>query len=118
MKTLEDLQKLVVQFRDDRDWAQYHRPKDMAISLSLEAAELLEHFQWKEGADVDSHIRDAKQDIGDELSDVMYWVLLMAHDFGISIEDAFIKKLHKNAEKYPVDKSKGRSEKYSKLRNE
>jgi len=115
MSEIESLTKTAVKFRDDRDWKQFHNPKDCAISLALEAAELLEHFQWKTGDAVDAHIRDNKEEIADELSDVMYWVLLMANDLGIDIREAFLKKIEKSALKYPVEKSRGSNKKYTQL---
>ena len=110
---LQTLQRLVVKFRDDRDWKQFHNPKDMAISLSLEASEFLEHFQWKNADEIAEHISKDKADVSDELADVMYWVLLIANDLDIDLEDAFLRKLNKNAAKYPVDKAKGNHKKYT-----
>ena len=68
-------------FRDARDWKQFHNPKDMAISLSLEASEVLEHFQWKSNDQMEEHLIVKKDEVADELADVLYWVLLMGHDF-------------------------------------
>lgn len=106
---------MVVQFRDDRDWGQFHNPKDSSISLVLEANEVLEHFQWKSTEEQAAHVISKREDIGDELADVLYWVLLLSNDLNIDISEAFIKKLAKNAAKYPVSKSKGRSAKYTEL---
>jgi len=114
--TLAELQKKVIAFRDLRDWKQFNNPKDLALSLTLEAAEVLEHFQWKATKeDIDKHIKTHKKEIGEELSDVLYWVLTMSHDLEIDLADAFQKKMIKNAKKYPIKKSKGRREKYDKL---
>lgn len=114
--SIEDLQKQVIAFRDLRDWKQFNNPKDLALSLSLEAAEVLEHFQWKATKkDIDDHIQKHKKEIGEELSDVLYWVLTMAHDLNIDLADAFEKKMIKNDKKYPVKKFKGRREKYNQL---
>ena len=114
-ETVEDLQKLVVSFRDARDWKQFHNQKDMALSLVLEAAEVLEHFQWKNKEEIEKYIETNKVEIGEELSDVLYWVLLMSHDLNIDLRKAFIKKLEKNDKKYPVAKARGRHTKYTKL---
>jgi NTP pyrophosphatase (non-canonical NTP hydrolase) len=114
-KTLDDLTKKVVEFRDVRDWKQFHNPKDEALSLLLEAAEVLEHFQWKSEEEIDKYIIDSKNDIGEELADVLYWVLLMSHDLNINLADAFEKKLKKSGEKYPVEKAKGNHKKYTQL---
>jgi len=115
MPDIRELIDQVVAFRDERDWKQFHKPKDMAISLMLEAAEVGEHFQWKNDQETEEHIREHREDIGDELADVLYWVLLMSHDFDIDIVDAFSRKLEKSAVKYPVEKSKGNHMKYTEL---
>jgi len=115
MSDIAKLQDLVVQFRDERDWKQFHNPKDCAISLSLEASEVLEHFQWKSEEDVEEYVKSHKEEIGEEIADVLYWVLLMSSDLGIDISDAFVKKLEKNVQKYPIEKSKGKSTKYTEL---
>lgn len=112
---IKEMQNKVSQFRDERDWKKFHNPKDMALSLSLEASEFLEHFQWKDGAELDKYIVEHKDDLGDELSDVLYWVLLVAEDLDINIEQAFLTKLKKNELKYPIHKAKGNKAKYTEL---
>lgn len=115
MNPIEALTKRIIEFRDKRDWKQFHNPKDVAISLVLEASELMEHFQWKNPEEIEKHLADKKDDVADELADVLYWVLLMAHDLNIDIEQALIKKLEKNELKYPEDKAKGLHTKYTEL---
>jgi NTP pyrophosphatase (non-canonical NTP hydrolase) len=115
MTDLDVLQRLVLQFRDERDWQQFHNPKDMAISLVLEATEFMEHFQWKNADEIKRHLADRKEEIEDELADVLFWVLIIAHDFEIDIDRAFRAKLEKSAAKYPVEKAKGRHTKYTEL---
>ena len=112
---IKDLQKSVVKFRDARDWKQFNNPKDLALSLVLEAAEVMEHFQWKSEIEIDEYLKKHKADVGEELSDVMYWVLLMANDLKIDVVKAFEEKLKKNELKYPVAKAKGRHTKYTEL---
>jgi NTP pyrophosphatase (non-canonical NTP hydrolase) len=109
------LTQKVVEFRDKRDWEQFHNPKDMAISLVLEASEVMEHFQWKNQEEMDRYIKTNKRDIADELSDVFWWVLLMAHDLDIDLGIALPRKLKETAKRYPVRKSKGRHTKHDKL---
>lgn len=111
----EGIQQKIVAFRDARDWKQFHNPKDLALSLVLESAELMEHFQWKNQGEVLDHIKKNKEDIEDELADVLYWVLLIAHDLDINLEEASNRKLQKNDEKYDVKKSKGNHKKYTEL---
>lgn len=109
--TIQRIQK----FNEDRDWHQFHNPKDMALSLVLEAAEVVEHFQWKNTEQMLEHIENRKEDIADELADVLYWVLYMSDEFGIDILSALNKKMDKNEAKYPVDKAKGSNKKYTEL---
>lgn len=112
---LEELQKLVVAFRDERDWKQFHNPKDMAISLVLEATELLEHFQWKNSEEIGRKLSTHHKEISDEVVDVLYWILLIAHDLDIDLSKEFKRKLLENGQKYPVSKSKGTHKKYTEL---
>jgi NTP pyrophosphatase (non-canonical NTP hydrolase) len=109
------LQQRIIDFRNKRDWKQFHNPKDIALSLVLEATEVLEHFQWKNDIEVQEHVIRHKADIGEELADVLYWVLLMSHDLEINIADALERKIDKNEQKYPIDKAKGSNLKYNKL---
>ncbi|MDO4554924.1 MAG: nucleotide pyrophosphohydrolase [Lachnospiraceae bacterium] len=102
----------ILKFRDDRDWKQFHNPKDLAISISLEAAELLEVFQWT-GADTSSDTKIEK--IKEELADVINYCVLMADVCGLDIDEIVQEKIKRNAEKYPVEKAKGKSDKYNKL---
>jgi NTP pyrophosphatase (non-canonical NTP hydrolase) len=115
MNELEEITKAIIKFRDKRDWKQFHNPKDCAISLSLEASEVLEHFQWKSKEEMEKYAIDKKDEIGEELADVLYWVLLMSHDLKINVLDALGKKIKKNEAKYPVGKAKGKHTKYNKL---
>ena len=111
--TIADLTKLVLKFRADRDWQQFHNPKDMALSLTLEAAELMELMQWRNGAALERHLQVNKQRVGEELSDVLGWVLLLANDLQIDLAQAFRQKIRHNEEKYPVEKAKGSAKKYT-----
>lgn len=115
MKKIEELTKKLIAFREARGWKKFHKPKDLAVSLSLEAAEVLEHFQWKSEEEIEEYIKTHKDEIGEELADVFNWVLLMSHDFGIDIASASNTKISKNEAKYPVEKAKGKHTKYSKL---
>lgn len=115
MKNINDLTKKIIKFCDARDWNQFHNPKDLAISLVLEATEVMEHFQWKNKEEIEKYVKTNKDEIGEELADVLYWILLMSHDLKIDVLEALEKKILKNEEKYPVEKSKGRHTKYNKL---
>lgn len=99
----------VLKFRDDRNWKQFHNPKDLAISINLEAAELLEIFQWS-GADV---VCESKMDrIKEELADVLNYCILMADACGLDMDEIIQAKVKKNNEKYPVEKAKDSAKKY------
>lgn len=102
-------------FIDERDWNPWQRPKDLAISLNLEAAEVLEHFQWKEGNELEHYLIDHKEDLSDELADVAIYLLELADVLGIDLSEAIDEKMKKNALKYPVEKSKGTNKKYTEL---
>lgn len=115
MSDIEKLTKKILEFRDARNWKQFHNPKDVAVSLCLEAAEVLEHFQWKSKEEIEKYIRSHKEAIGEELADVLYWVLLLSYDLEINIAEALDKKVDKNEKKYPVEKAKDRHTKYTQL---
>lgn len=103
----------IIKFRDDRDWKQFHNPKDLAISISLEAAELLEVFQWSaEDTACDNKI----EMIREELADVFNYCVLMADACGLDIDEIVQEKIKRNNEKYPVEKARGSKEKYNKLK--
>jgi dCTP diphosphatase len=104
---LKELIKEILQFRDERDWKQFHTPENLAKSISIEAAELLENFQWE---------RDFKKDrVQEELADVMMYCVLMADVLEVDLKEIMKHKLEKNKMKYPVSKAKGRSTKYTEL---
>lgn len=110
---MDEMRDRIVAFVKARDWEQFHNPKDTAISLSLEASEVLEHFQWKSPEEITEYIAGHKAEIGDELIDVLYWVLLMSYYMKIDLPDAFERKMAQNEKKYPADKAKGSHRKYT-----
>ena len=103
----EDVKKEVIKFTEDRNWDQFHTPENLAKSISIEAAELLECFQWNAEYD--------KEAATEELADIMNYCILMADKMGVNIEQAIMDKIQKNKEKYPVEKSFGSSKKYTEL---
>ena len=109
MTDIQNITESLVQFRDERDWDQFHNPKDLAMALSIEAAELLELYLWKspEEASVDK--------VKDELADVLSFAFLLANKYGFNITEIIQDKIVKNALKYPVEKSKGTSKKYDEI---
>ena len=115
MNDLKAITQKILKFRDERDWLQFHNHKDMALSLCLEAAEVLEHFQWKSAPEVETYVQNNKEELSDELADVACYLLELASNLGIDLSAAIDSKLQKNALKYPVEKAKGRITKYNKL---
>jgi NTP pyrophosphatase (non-canonical NTP hydrolase) len=113
--TLSQLTDLVLRFRDERNWKQFHTPKDLAINLALEAAEVMELVQWRNGPELEAHLRARRQDLADELADVLHSVLLLAHDAQIDLGDAFVAKMKDNARKYPVEKARNSAQKWNLL---
>lgn len=108
----KDIIGLITDFRDKRNWKQFHNPKDLAISINLEASELLEVFQW---SGIDLECSDKTDKIKEELADVFIYSILMAEHYGFSIDDIIREKIRINNEKYPADKAKGTSKKYNEL---
>lgn len=104
---MQELTKKVVEFTHERDWDQFHSPENLAKSISIEAGELLECFQWNNEYDLD--------EVKEELADVINYCLLMADKLGVDPKQIVLDKMEKTAKKYPVEKSKGKSTKYNKL---
>jgi dCTP diphosphatase len=115
MSDIKKITQKIKIFRDVRDWKQFHNHKDVALSLVLEATEVLEHFQWKSPQEVIEHAKDNKDELSDELADVAIYLFELADNLGIDIPKAIDAKMKKNAIKYPVHKAKGKHTKYNKL---
>jgi len=113
MSDIRECLETILQFREEREWKQFHNGKDMALSLMLEAAELLEHFQFKDQRQFEEYLSSHRETISDELADVFIWILFMSNDFEINLVDALKRKMEKNAQKYPVEKAKGNAKKYT-----
>ena len=114
---IQEIKEKIKKFISERDWEKFHHPKELAISLSLEAAELLELFQWKEKQSLEDLKKDKElmRKLKEELADIMIYAIDVANYTDIDISDAIIEKLKKNAEKYPLEKSKGSNKKYNEL---
>ena len=108
--TFDEVQEAVKAFRDERDWAQFHNPKDLAISINLEASELLEIFQWS-GSDL--NVERKRNQLKEELADVMIYCILLADRINADIPLIISEKVQANAEKYPLEKARGVAEKYT-----
>ena len=115
MSDIKHLTEKIKKFRDERDWMQFHNHKDLALSLVLEAAEVLEHFQWKKAEEVEAHAIGCKEEIADELADVGCYLFELADNLHVDLPQAIESKLFKNAQKYPIEKAKGSIKKYNQL---
>lgn len=111
----DELTEQIVAFRDERDWKQFHSPRNLAASISIEAAELLELFQWSSDATLAEDLEARRENLERELADVVIYAILLAHDTGVDLEEAVAAKLAENAEKYPSEKARGSSAKYTDL---
>lgn len=109
MTDIKEITNALVGFRNERDWEQFHNPKDLAIALNIEAGELLEAFIWKDA----TAANPAK--IKEELADVFAYAFLMADKCGLNVKDIVLEKIKQNSEKYPVEKAKGSAKKYNEL---
>ena len=98
---IDDLKEEVLKFRDERNWGKYHDPKSVLMSLVSEVGELADHFRWKNGKDLQKYIDENREEIEDELSDIMHNLLLLAHELDVDIPKAFLSKMEKNKKKYP-----------------
>ena len=109
MDNWKELQKALIDFRDERDWEQFHNPKDLALALSIEAAELNELFLWKTPEEA------SQEKVKEELADVLAYALLLANTYSLDINQIVLDKIKKNGEKYPVDRARGTAKKYNEL---
>lgn len=109
---MKELMNKINQFRDDRDWRKFHNEKDLAISISLEASELLELFQWKNSEEV---VESSLEEIKEELADVFIYSFMMADNLNLDVEEIIKEKIEINAKKYPVELNKGNNKKYTDL---
>ncbi|WKD86361.1 hypothetical protein KCTC32516_01736 [Polaribacter huanghezhanensis] len=109
MKDIKEITDALLKFRNERDWEQFHNPKDLALAISIEASELLEEFLWKKHED--ANMENIKQ----ELADVFTYAFLLAEKYRFDVKQIVLDKMKKNGEKYPIEKAKGTAKKYNKL---
>jgi NTP pyrophosphatase (non-canonical NTP hydrolase) len=109
MNQFDELLQILKQFRDERDWEQFHNAKDLAVAINVEAGELLELFLWKNAGE------ENKDKVKEELADIFAFAFLLADKYGFDVETIVKEKMKTNAEKYPVDKAKGTAKKYTEL---
>ncbi len=106
---MNEITEALIKFRNERDWEQFHNPKDLALAINIEAAELLELFLWKNAEDANP------EKVKEELADVFAFAFLLAEKYGFDVKEIILEKIKKNGEKYPVEKAKGTAKKYDEL---
>jgi NTP pyrophosphatase (non-canonical NTP hydrolase) len=109
MKDIEEITKELLKFRNERDWEQFHNPKDLALAINVEAGELLELFLWKNSENANA------EKVKEELADVFAYAFLLAEKYNFDVKEIVLEKIAKNGEKYPVEKAKGSAKKYDEL---
>jgi len=109
MNDFEEIIKKLIDFRNERDWEQFHNPKDLALAITVEAAELLELFLWKQPEDAD------KEKVKKELADIFAFAFLLADKYGLDIKQIILEKVEENGIKYPPEKARGTAKKYNEL---
>jgi len=113
--TIEELKILAKSFCEDRDWNQFHNPKDLAIGIITESSELLEYFRFKSPKEVEKILQQQKGNISEELADILFFILRFAQQYNINLSKEFQRKIQKNAKRYTIEKSKGSNKKYTEL---
>jgi NTP pyrophosphatase (non-canonical NTP hydrolase) len=109
MTEIEEIIEALIEFRNDRDWEQFHNPKDLSLAINVEAGELLELFLWKKAEEAD------KEKIKEELADVFSYAFLLANKYDLDVKQIILDKIKLNGKKYPIDKAKGTAKKYNEL---
>ncbi len=109
MSDTKEIIEALLKFRDERDWEQFHNPKDLAVAVSIEAGELLELYLWKSADEAD------REKVKEELADIFSFAFLLADKYGFDVKEIILDKIKENGEKYPVDKSKVSAKKYNQL---
>lgn len=113
---MDSIETDIIKFRDERDWKQFHNARTLAASIIIESSELLELFQWAKDEEIEEIVEKKLDKIKDEIADIYVYLVILAHDLDINLQDAVKEKMKKNAQKYPVDKAKGTSKKYTELK--
>ncbi len=114
---LQDIKDRIKNYCEERDWDQFHNPKELAIGVITEASEVLEHFRFKSEKEIEDFFKDPKKkgEIEEEMADVLYFLCRLAQKYNVDLSEAFKKKMNKNEQKYPIEKAKGSNKKYTEL---
>lgn len=113
--TIEHITERIRAFRDARDWMQFHSPKELAVAITAEAGELLQHFVWQQPAQVEQRVRERLPELKDEMADVGILLFELADNLGVDLGQAMLEKLERNEIRYPVEKARGSNAKYNEL---
>ena len=113
--TLEEITARICAFRDARDWMQFHNPKEMAVAITAEAGELLQHFVWQQPDQLDQRVKEKMPELKDEMADVGILLFELAHNLGVDLGQAMLDKVERNETRYPVAKARGSNAKYNEL---
>ncbi|MBU1627226.1 nucleotide pyrophosphohydrolase [bacterium] len=114
---MDELQRICLKYRDDRDWKQFHNPKDLTLALAIEVSEVLEHFRFKDNNEIEQYLANGenKKKVGYEIADILYFILLLSDEIGIDLVKAFKEKMKIAEGKYPVHLARGSNKKYNEL---
>ena len=115
MDSITKITEKIRTFRDDRDWMQFHNPKEIAAAIAIESAELQEIFLWKDYPESETAAREKQQAVADEIADIAVYLFELADNLGLQLGEVMLEKMQKNATKYPIDKSRGSNLKYNEL---
>lgn len=115
MSRYEEVIEKLIKFRHERNWEQFHTPKNLSMGISIEASELMQEFLWKTDEEVSKRIKEKPENVADELADIASYVFLLSHDLGFDLFHEIERKIEKNAKKYPIEKSFGKATKYTEL---
>ena len=118
-RSIDELQRICLNYRDERDWKQFHNPKDLALALAIEVSEVLEHFRFKNNQEIEKYLEkeENKKKVGYEIADILYFILLLSNEIGIDIVEDFKEKMKIAQGKYPVHLAKGSNKEYNEFNN-
>lgn len=114
-RKIQEIKETIKEYCEERDWNQFHNAKDLAIGLSIETSEILEHFRFKSNEEIEEMFNnlEKKEEIGDEMADVLFFLVRLAQKYDVDLAEAFDRKLEKSRKKYPIEKCKGKNDKYT-----
>lgn len=115
LMSIADITSRIIDFRDARDWMQFHNPKELAVAITAEAGELLQHFVWQQPDQIEKRVQEKMPELKDEMADVGILLFELAHNLGVDLGQAMLDKVERNESRYPVAKARGSNAKYNEL---